>query len=223
MSNLTKKSSALALLAVLAIICGCVSAGSSPQASFYSLRHLKDIEIPKIDAPALKDAVIGVGPLELPTYLGRPQIVTRGADNELVLAEFHRWAEPLEDAIPRVIAQNLMLILPQTKVLLYPWGYYEPVKYQVAIEIVSIDATLKNEVQLCVNWSALNAQDKKVFLTKNSVYTAKVNKSDYSKSNYNGMIEALNRGIYDFSLEIAKALAAETVATSSVDKEAQNN
>jgi hypothetical protein len=203
---------------LLAIISGCVSAGTSPQARFYSLRSLKDKEITKFEAPALKEAVIGLGPLELPAYLSRPQIVTRRGDNELELAEFNRWAEPLEDAILRVVAQNLMLIFPETKVLLYPWGYYEPLNYQVAVEIISIDAALQNEVQLCINWSALNAEDKKVFLTKNSTYNIKVN-----KSNYNGMIEALNQGLYDFSLEIAKAIAAEASLLADANKGKKSN
>jgi uncharacterized lipoprotein YmbA len=199
-------------MVILAVISGCVSAGKSPQAKFYSLRPLKDAQKPKIATPALKDVIIGVGPLELPAYLDRPQIVTRGGDNELVLAEFHRWAEPLDEAILRVVAQNLMSIFPDSNVLLYPWGYYVPVKYQVVMEIISIDAALQNEVRLSVNWSALNTENKKVFLTRNSVYTAKIDKANYSKSNYNGLIQALNHGFYEFSQEIARAIAAEVVS-----------
>ncbi len=218
MNNFTKKFLALVFLVILAIINGCISAGTSPQARFYSLRSLKDKEIPKLEAPALKDAVIGLGPLELPAYLSRPQIVIRGRDNELELAEFNRWAEPLDDAIERVVAQNLMLIFPEAKVLLYPWGYYEPVKYQVVVEVISIDAALQNEVRLCINWSALNAEDKKVFLTKNSIYNIKVN-----KPNYNAMIEALNQGLYEFSLDIAKAIAAEAGLLADANKKESNN
>jgi uncharacterized lipoprotein YmbA len=209
MNKFTKKCSGLVLSVILAILSGCVSAGSSPQARFYSLRPLKDVEIPKVATPALKDAIIGVGPLEIPAYLDRPQIVTRGSENELELAELHRWAEPLEDAILRVVAQNLMSILPDSEVLLYPWSYYVPVKYQVVVEIVSIEAVLQDEVRLSINWSVLNAVDKKVFLTQSSLYSAKVNKANYSKSNYNGMIAALNQGLYEFSLDIAKSLAAQ--------------
>jgi hypothetical protein len=215
MNNLRKKYAPFVLFVLLTLLSGCVSAGTSPQARFYSLRSLKDSEIPKIETPALKGVIIGLGPLELPAYLDRPQIVTRGRDNELELAEFDRWAEPLEDAILRVIAQNLISIFPETKVLLYPWNYYLPVKYQVVMEIISIDAALQNEVRLCVNWSALNAEDKQVFLTKNSVYNTKVN-----KSNYNAMIEAINQGLYEFSLEIAKAIAAEATPSSEANRDA---
>ena len=209
MKKLTKNCSVPVLFIILAIISGCVSVGSSPQAKFYSLRPLKDVESQKIATSALKDAIIGVGPLKIPAYLDRPQIVTRRSDNELELAEFDRWAEPLEDGVSRVLAQNLGSILPDSKVLLYPWSYYEPVKYQIVLEIVSIEAILQNEVNLSVNWSLLNAESKKVLLINTSRYNAKVDKANYSKSNYNGIIEAINHGLYEFSLDIAKSLSAQ--------------
>jgi len=213
MDSLRKKYSGLGLLIILALVSGCVSAGSSPQSKFYSLSPLKDKEIPKIASPALKDAVIGVGPLELPAYLSRPQIVTRGGDNELVLAEFNRWAEHLDEAIVRVVSQNLMSIFPESKVFLYPWGYYVPVKYQVAIEVISIEASLKNEARISLGWSLLDAKSKNALLTKNSVYNSRVD-----KSNYNGVVEAINQGLYEFSLEIARAIAADAESSSKAEK-----
>src|SRR5262245_19194049 len=39
---------------------------------------------------------IGVGPVIMPGYLDRTQIVTRSGPDRVKLASFHRWAEPLE-------------------------------------------------------------------------------------------------------------------------------
>ena len=44
---------------------------------------------------AVRDIPVGVGPVELPEYLDRPQIVTRTSQNELNVADFDRWAESL--------------------------------------------------------------------------------------------------------------------------------
>ena len=44
---------------------------------------------------------IGVGPVELPEYVNRPQIVTGDSGNELRRAEFEQWAEPLETNFTR--------------------------------------------------------------------------------------------------------------------------
>src|SRR5262249_45023810 len=48
---------------------------------------------------------IGVGPVIMPSYLDRTQIVTRTAADQLDLANFHRWAEPLQEGIVRVLAE----------------------------------------------------------------------------------------------------------------------
>jgi len=51
---------------------------------------------------------LAVGPVRIPDYLDRPQIVTRVSRNELQLAEFDYWAEPLSSNIQAVLAQNLL-------------------------------------------------------------------------------------------------------------------
>ena len=51
--------------------------------------------------------LIGVGPIEIPSYLDRPQIITRMRLHELMLNEHALWAEPLDKALARVIALNL--------------------------------------------------------------------------------------------------------------------
>ena len=41
------------------------------------------------------DLTVGVGPVTLPPYLDRPQLVTRAGSNRAVLADFDSWVEPL--------------------------------------------------------------------------------------------------------------------------------
>ena len=61
---------------------------------------------------AAQGPVIGVGPITVPKYLDRPQIVTRSGRNQLALGEFDRWAEPLQDNVLRVLAENLAFLIP---------------------------------------------------------------------------------------------------------------
>jgi uncharacterized lipoprotein YmbA len=75
-----------------------------------------------------------VGPITLPKYLDRPQIVTRSGRNPLTLAEFDRWAKPLQDNVSRVLAENLARHIPTDHILLHPWPRSAPVDYQVAVE-----------------------------------------------------------------------------------------
>lgn len=56
----------------------------------------------------------------LPDMLDRPQMVTRRADHQVVLDEFHRWAEPLQRDIPKVVAAELGRMLGSNRVLSLP-------------------------------------------------------------------------------------------------------
>ncbi len=48
-----------------------------------------------------------VGPVEIPAYLDRPQMIEKRKEDRLVISEMHRWAEPIDRAIERVIAVDL--------------------------------------------------------------------------------------------------------------------
>ena len=50
---------------------------------------------------------IGVGPIVIPGYLERPQLVTRDAKGELEIWSYHRWAESLDLGIAATLAEAL--------------------------------------------------------------------------------------------------------------------
>jgi len=54
----------------------------------------------------------GVGPVTLPPYLDRSQIVMSDRANELNLAEFDQWAESLQTNFTRVLGENLVAVDP---------------------------------------------------------------------------------------------------------------
>src|SRR5262245_1734462 len=95
---------ALVLAANALALSGCRAVTDATK--FYALSSLPPA--PGDPAPtALSTAGIGVGPVLLPGYLDRPQVATRGGDDELEISMYHRWAEPLERGIAEVLAANL--------------------------------------------------------------------------------------------------------------------
>jgi uncharacterized lipoprotein YmbA len=64
---------------------------------------------------------IGLGPIKLPQYLDRDEVVTRVGPNRLELSDRDRWAEPLADNFKQVLAQDLThsLVLDGSGKLLY--------------------------------------------------------------------------------------------------------
>ena len=92
-------------------------------------------------APAEKAVMqIGVGPVSLPTYLERSQIVTRSGDHTLAINDFNRWAGPLDEEILRVLLVSVGEALTGAEVLPYPLGRrYDPT-HQVSVTVQRYDA-----------------------------------------------------------------------------------
>ena len=121
-----------ALVALMAL--GCAPATLPTR--FYVLTAVP----PAGGAPAAaRDVAVGVGPIALPGYLDRPQIVTRTGGDEIDLAEFDQWGEPLRSAVPRVLADNLAARVPTERVVLFPWRGVRTVQYQVPVEILRFE------------------------------------------------------------------------------------
>lgn len=143
---------ALALTAALLLL----AAGCSPKtrpAKFYLLQPLSRTETPAA-APA-SPALIGLGPVEIPAYLDRPQIVTGGGGAQIQLDEFQRWAEPLRDNLTRVLAENLALLLPSSHVRPFPWNRAIVPDYQVEIQVLRFHVDAAGNGELKANWNIL--------------------------------------------------------------------
>jgi uncharacterized protein len=71
-------------------------------------------------AAALSSAAVGVGPIQMPRYLERLQIVTCDANDEVQISVDDRCAEPLENGIAQVLADNLGPELGSERITVFP-------------------------------------------------------------------------------------------------------
>ena len=78
---------------------------------------------------------IGLGPIKLPEYLDRDEVVTRVGPNRLELSDKDRWAEPLNDNFRQVLAQDLTQSLGTHSVIFFPWVGTTHIDYQVRIDV----------------------------------------------------------------------------------------
>ncbi|MFA5350904.1 MAG: ABC-type transport auxiliary lipoprotein family protein, partial [Candidatus Omnitrophota bacterium] len=69
---------------------GCISAGSSINPRFYMLKQLGDDEVvQKFNLPS--GIITVIGPVAIPQYLDRPQMVTQEDKGMIDIAQFDRW------------------------------------------------------------------------------------------------------------------------------------
>lgn len=134
----------LALGLSLTLSAGC---GSTEPSRFYLLSPLPEAEA--------EEGVLGeglsvvIGPVTLPEYLNRPQMVMKGGDSEIRLAEFDRWAEPLRDNFSRVVAENVSVLLSTANVSIFPKrvGHQD---YRIEIAVLRFDKEEGGDVVLSV-------------------------------------------------------------------------
>lgn len=185
-----------ALLCCLSLA-GC--GATSQPAKFYLLNSIPSTESAEAKVPS--GLAIGIGPITIPEYVDRPQIVTRISTNELSLAEFHKWAEPLKDNIPQVLADNMSVLLNTEHVATYPWKRHTPIDYQVTINITRLDTIAEKEAHLVARWHIFGEDTQTILDTQTSHFKTPLPSSDYA-----AIVSALNHTINDLSREIAKSL-----------------
>ncbi len=186
-----------------AVLGGCF-AGSSPPSRFYTLSSLRkaDHEVPAASSNN-KTLLVAVGPVRVPDYLDRPEIITRSGQNEINVNEFHRWSGSLESGISRVLIENLSELLPHDRFSIVRWSPSQtdmPIAYRLTLDIVSFDAAPGGIASLDSNW-AIYGGAKEIVLTRKSSVREKIGGSDVA-----GVVSGMSRAVEDLSREIASAV-----------------
>ena len=190
---------AIVTLGVFLILMG--GCASTQPTNFYVLSSLSGSEANKQAGGSDRSIAIGVGPVDLPRYLDRPQIVTRTSRNELDLAEFDQWAEPLKDNFSNVLAENLSILIPTDSIAVFPWNRSTPIDYRVAVEVTRFEAKTGGNALLVARWSILGKDGKKVLLSRKSSFSKPADAQDYKAT-----VSAMNRALEHLSREIAAAI-----------------
>ena len=187
----------------LAVLGGCLGKGTQETARFYVLTSMSGSGAETKTAMARDDATIGVGPVELPGYLDRPQIATRESRNELQFAEFDRWAGSLEKGFSSVLAENLSILLSTDRVAVYPWKT-TPIDYQVTVNVSRFDGEPGGDVLLIARWTILGDNGKEVIFDSRSSLSEEASEDDYD-----AIVSAQSRLLEALSREIATAIEAD--------------
>lgn len=184
---------------VALLLPGCLGKGSNPS-RYYVLHEIaQPVGDPGPDLFTEDNALLQIGPISLPRYLDRSQIVSRSSGNQVDLAEFDRWSEPLHESFTRVLAGNLGTLLPTDDILIYPnRGSADETFYQLKMEVTRFDGRRDGEVTLEARWIVVGQRNRKVLPQARSLYTAPVAGNDYA-----GYVAALNRTMEKLSREIA--------------------
>ena len=130
-----------------------------------------------------RELTIGVGPIILPPYLDRREMVSRSSSNELNVAVYHEWAEPLQENLSRVIGEDLGRRLATDRIIRLPvkrsLRKVLVMDYQVTIAVRSFEKGPDGSVVLNARWAILD-NDKHELLLRRSEYAQVPPSDDYA-------------------------------------------
>jgi uncharacterized lipoprotein YmbA len=155
---------------------------------------------------APRDVTVGVGPVRLPAYLDRSQIVTRTARDEVEISDLDQWAEPLPDAVARIITENLGALAGTDRVVVLPWRGIGPVQYRVALDVSRFDGAMGGDVVLQGRWRLLDGRGRELTL-RTLAFTERAAGRDYG-----ALAAAMSRLLATASRDMAAEIAQQVAS-----------
>ena len=137
-----------------ACLLGCGTLLPPPQ--LYQLRAAPPVVVVQSQntAPPLQLLL----PVALPELLDRDAIVVSSGLSGVQALAGHRWAEPLRDAVPRLLRQDLAALLGNGKVWVAPLPAGVSTQRLLRVELLALQAdATRSSVQLQARWTLSDA------------------------------------------------------------------
>ena len=190
-------------LALAALGIAACSSVADPT-KYYVLAQAPPAATSARQASADTGPTIGVGPVSVPGYLDRTQVVTRGAGDEVDVSMYHRWAEPLESGIAQALASELAARMGTERVAVFPWRgtLTRVLDYQVAVAVVRFDGTPGRDVTLDARWRVVDKDGREVAAKRSTIV------QPVSGGGYPPLVAGMNQALGGLGREIAAEIQA---------------
>ena len=187
---------------VLAWVLGGAGCASSPPSTFYTLAAL-----PVADGRGAMnggDIGIGLGPVTFPTFLDRPQIVSRDSNNRLALDEFNRWGGTIQDDFRRVWSENLSQLIGTSRIVIFPSEVRYPLDFRITADVLTFEGTPRGEAVLKVRWAILDPLLEQALAVFENTYRQPLR----APGDQAALIAAMSATLGAFSQDVAAAVRA---------------
>ncbi|MDA8239353.1 MAG: PqiC family protein [Nitrospiraceae bacterium] len=188
---------------LLFLLSGCAS---SKPSKFYALNTMKISQDVRRTAFSDKHISIGLGPVEIPDYLDRPQIVTRTGQNELLIAEFERWTGSLREDIERVLLENLSILVSQETISVVSTKGGMPFHYRLAVNVIRFDVMPEGDVELKAQWVVAGKEMQQILMRESDI-REQIKGKDYSER-----VSAMSRALEKLSRDIGEGIKSVSVS-----------
>jgi uncharacterized protein len=187
------------LTALMLVWLGTAVGCASPRERLYTLSGSEPPAV--VTSPTLH---VLLGPVTIPPAVDRPQLVVRQSAVRLVALEQERWAEPLREAVPRVLADSMRSQLRNASVTNQTTAAIHP-DIRVTVEVTRFEAIAGQEVIIEAHWW-LRSQDTKSGPEGTSVARVKVHGGP---QDYDAVVAADAAALAQIGAEVSRAIEKE--------------
>ena len=192
------------LLYVLAVVglMACSACGTTAPTRYYQLSAVSN-NAGFTHAESKKAAtLVGIGPVEVPAYVDRDNMVIHANQTELELLQFDRWAEPLTHNLSRVLVENVSEHLTNLGVTVVRWDDGLPVNYRFQVEFTRFDIMKEGKVSLVARWILFATDNQETLAIKTSRFSG-----SGTPENYGSLVSEMSRHVASLSREMAETLS----------------
>jgi uncharacterized lipoprotein YmbA len=189
--------------------CVNLSPSTSTETRFFLLHPTITAPSTSIASADLNTQSLVIGPVDVALYLKRPQLVTRPTASELRVDEFSHWAEPMPDAIARVIQENLSALTGSDGIHTYPTRHAVAADLRLLLNVTRFEADGNGNVTLHAGWLVIRP-DTQQHLTeaRSTIVQPSVGTSP------SDVVEAMSIALATLTRSIGDALADSTTPES---------
>lgn len=147
------------------------------------------------------EITLAVGPIAMPMYLDRAEIVTRVPPNTIRMSPLDRWAEPLRDNFARVLATDLEAATGSQNVISFPWHGNPTVDYRVTIDVEQFERRSDGVAVLVARWRLRAEMSGAAVRSARAAHEVPIDGDDTAQA-----VEALSRAVALLAEDIARAI-----------------
>lgn len=168
-------------LLIVAFVTGCSVIGDSQPTQFYVMSEADNAFLTSKRVQVSPDLRLGIGPISIPGYANRAQIVTIGRGAQLKVSDLDHWAEPVQENVERILVGNLSTLISPQQIYPYPVDFHLGAgSLQMTVEIRDMIQTETGMIRLTASWNIKRVQDNELLLRQTKAYQMQQKPDDYA-------------------------------------------
>ena len=147
-----------------------------------------------------KKPVAAVGPVDVPAYVERAAAILDTTVSQTNISSIDQKVYVLKAEIPRVITENLTVLLAPRGASVVPYGRGSSGDFRIAVNLTNFDVTKFDVIETKAQWALYGGDGKAALMVKDISFSTPIDKRSDA-----GIRAAMSKSLADLTKAIAQA------------------